>query len=119
MKKTIRLTESDLIRLVKKVIKEQMSDNEDDYSNPPKEVINNLISQKNNLISKIYIRFPDICSTNKIYPYDDNVKKAQALENQITKIMKNYNPKGWSKATFMKEDGIIGPETKKTWCAVG
>jgi hypothetical protein len=118
MKKVIRLTESDLIRLVKKVINEQMSDNEDDYSNPPKEV-GDLNLQIKNLVSKVFNRFPDVCRTNKIYPYDDNVKKAQVLQNQITKIMKNYNPKGWSKATFIKEDGIIGPETKKTWCTLG
>jgi hypothetical protein len=118
MKKTIRLTESDLIRIVKKVIKEQMSDNEDDYSNPPKEV-DALNLQIKKLVPKVFNRFPDVCKTNKIYPYDDNVKNIQVLQNKITKIMKNYNPKGWSKATFIEEDGIIGPETKKTWCTLG
>ena len=100
MKKIIRLTESDLMRLVKRVISEQ--------NEKPN------FSELQVLSRKIKNKFPNFCIGNKIMPYNEEVKKFQIEFNSLVdKYRKTY----LSKAKQVKVDGVIGPEMRNKLCA--
>ncbi len=95
MKKVIRLTESDLVRIVKRAINEQAS--QKDYDSAFDVVFNKYGED-------------DICNVkmgNKTFPYDEDVKNFQIAIN------KRHNSKKVS------EDGIFGPETRAYICYKG
>jgi hypothetical protein len=93
MSKVIRLTEGDLIHLVKKVIKEQQ----------------NQYEAAMDVLLKKYGE-PNLCGVagfKKIWPYDENVKKFQIELNKFYK------------RKVVAEDGILGPDTKSWICYKG
>ncbi len=93
MGKIIRLTESDLTRLVKRVISEQ--------SLTPEQ------QEQSKLGLKLRTKYKNkICgsSITKL-PFDADVKRYQELSNKIS-----YS------GARLKVDGIIGPEMKKEFC---
>lgn len=95
MKKVIRLTEGDLVRIVKKVLEEQGSDKD------------TLTYFK--LRDKIMSKYPDMCTgdkpkVGKNLPFDPEVKELQVLHNKGNQKNK------------MIVDGIIGPQMKKYFC---
>ena len=100
MKKVIRLTESDLMRLVKRVISEQ---NE-------KPNFSELIV----LSRKINNKFPNFCNSNKIMQYNEEVKKFQIEFNSI--VDKYGKTKYFSRAKKVNVDGVIGPEMRNKLC---
>lgn len=100
MKKVIRLTEGDLVRLVKKVLEEQ-SDSD--------------TRRFNILIQNIEKRYPNICkgyfdnrgvtqNRGKNLPFDPEVKELQMIYNKM----------------YPKEkvivDGIVGPQMRQMFC---
>ena len=95
MRKIVRLTESDLVRIVKRVINEQ-----------------NTLKDYESLLDIILKKYggDDICNVqmgNKTFPYDENVKNFQIAIN------KKYNSKK------VREDGIFGSETRAYVCYKG
>ena len=100
MKKIIRLTESDLMRLVKRVISEQ--------NEKPN------FSEMQSLSRKIGEKFPNFCMGHKIMPYNEDVKKFQIEFNSIVdKYGKTNDFYGVKK---IKVDGVIGPEMRNHLC---
>jgi hypothetical protein len=113
MKKIIRLTESDLMNLVKRVIKEQgQTFPMDGKPHPfgtgmPK---NTNTKKTDDYFDLMVNKYGEFCGTkdwNKIYPYDENVKKYQIETNS------QHGKK------VVKEDGILGPDTKSWICYKG
>jgi len=95
MKKIVRLTESDLVRIVTRVVNEQSS--QKDYDSAFDVVFNKY--GKDNICN---VKMGD-----KTFPYDEAVKKFQI------EINKKYNSKK------VKEDGLFGPKTRAYICYKG
>lgn len=91
MKKIIRLTESDLTRLVKRVIAETDTDSKVEFLKLDKK-----------LKEKYY---NDVCTMGKVNPKDPEVEKYQELYNRV-------------KSAYLKIDGILRGTTKKVFCTV-
>jgi len=93
MGKIIRLTESDLNRIVKRVINEQVSTQEK--------------QELTNLGLKLRTKYKNkICGSNITQlPFDADVKRYQELNNKVGYL-----------GTKLKVDGIIGPVMKKEFC---
>lgn len=91
MKKIIRLTESDLTRLVKRVIAETGTDSKVRFLKLDKK-----------LKEKYY---NDVCKAGKLVPKDSEVEEYQEVHNQI-------------KTPFLKIDGLLRGATKKVFCTV-
>jgi len=94
MSKIVRLTESDLMRLVKKVIKEQKNDE-------------NLMKEYELLLGKMNSKYSQACKTNfkksTNFPFDPDIKKLQMLWNKLFR-------------GDLKVDGIVGPQMKRFLC---
>ena len=96
MKKIVRLTESDLVRIVKRVINEQ---------NESKEQLEAKIKKTFGISSFCNVR-------NKTYPYNEDVKKLQEILKQ-----QRYNASPEGKiGVYLKPDGILGPKTLGVLC---
>jgi hypothetical protein len=103
MKKVIRLTEGDLVRLVKKVLEEQSDSDTRRYDL---------------LMQNIKKRYPNMCSyiaaggnrykvdvkQGKNFSFDPEVKEFQALYNKMSAKHK------------LIVDGIIGPQMREMFC---
>lgn len=106
MKKVIRLTESDLVRIVKKVLEEQRSDSD--------------IRRFSQLIENIKKKYPNMCKGSYIplggnrsridvklgknLPFDPEVKELQLLNNKMYPDNK------------VTVDGIVGPQMRGMFC---
>ena len=106
MKKVIRLTESDLVRIVKKVLEEQRSDSD--------------IRRFSQLIENIKKKYPNMCKGSYIplggnrsridvklgknLPFDPEVKELQLLNNKMYPDNK------------VTVDGIVGPQMRGIFC---
>ena len=91
MKKIIRLTESDLTRLVERVIAETGADSKVRFLKLDKK-----------LKEKYY---NDVCKIGKLVPKDPEVEEYQEVHNQI-------------KSPLLKIDGLLKGATKKVFCTV-
>lgn len=108
MKKVIRLTESDLARIVKKVLEEQTSDSDR--------------RRFDQLRKNIERKYPDMCKglnvptsggrarflkmdvkLGKNLPFDPEVKEFQMLYNK-------------NRDTSVTVDGIVGPQMREIFC---
>ena len=115
MKKIIRLTESDLMRLVKRVIKEQeqkfpMDGKPHKFGTGMPTNTGPATKTTNDYFDLMVKKYGEFCGTkdwNKVYPYDENVKKYQIETNR------QHGKK------VVKEDGILGPDTKSWICYKG
>jgi hypothetical protein len=91
MKKVIRLTESDLTRIVRRVIKEQ--------SNKPNDMIE--------LMKKVYLRYKPLGR--------DGIYKNKKRDADVLKLQKYFNSTGQlgkdKKYNELVEDGIFGENT--------
>lgn len=94
MSKIVRLTETDLVRLVKKVIEEQKDDE-------------NLMNEYELLLGKMNTKYAQACKTNfkksTNFPFDPDIKKLQMLWNKLFK-------------GNLMVDGIVGPQMKSFLC---
>jgi len=106
MKKVIRLTEGDLVRIVKKVLEEQRSDSD--------------IRRLNQLRQNIEKKYPNMCKgldiplggnryrmdvkLGKNLPFDPEVKEMQLLYNKMYPDNK------------VTVDGIVGPQMRGLFC---
>ena len=96
MKKIVRLTESDLVRIVKRVINEQ---------NESKEQLEAKIKKTFGISSFCDVR-------NKTYPYNEDVKKLQEiLKQRGEKAYPDYKT-----GEDLKTDGILGRNTLSVLC---
>jgi len=91
MKKIIRLTESDLTRLVERVIAETGADSKVRF-----------LKLDRKLKEKYY---NDVCKIGKLVPKDPEVEEYQEVHNQI-------------KSPLLKIDGLLKGATKKVFCTV-
>lgn len=89
MKKIIRLTESDLTRLVERVIAETDTDSKVRFLKLDKK-----------LKEKYY---NDVCKVGKMVPKDPEVEEYQEVHNKI-------------KSPLLKIDGLLRGATKKVFC---
>lgn len=90
MKKVIRLTESDLTRLVERIIAETDADSKVEF-----------LKLDRKLKEKYY---NDVCKMGKVVPQDSEVEKYQELYNRV-------------KSANLKIDGLLKGETKKVFCS--
>lgn len=92
MKKVIRLTESDILRLVKRVI------NESDKKRPAKRI------EPNNNTSKFdYSKLIDVLRKTKLYSLLDNITKVRYFNGDI----RNENAGGGKRLCVYNDDGSI------------
>jgi|LakMenE18May11ns_1017448.scaffolds.fasta_scaffold9909937_3 hypothetical protein len=106
MKKVIRLTESDLVRLVSRIIREQQ---EDDIQMGGTQIEKEL----KNRIQKTF-GISDLCSISrtKTFPYNEDVKKLQEF---YIKHKYEFYP-DFVHGEQLKADGILGPKTLSVLC---
>lgn len=90
MKKVIKLTESDLTRLVERIISETDTDSKVEFLKLDKK-----------LKEKYY---NDVCKMGKAVSQDSEVEKYQELYNRV-------------KSANLKIDGLLKGETKKVFCS--
>jgi 3-deoxy-D-manno-octulosonic-acid transferase len=89
MKKTVRLTESDLVRLVKKVLNEQSTQSNSDLAK---------YKSLGNTLMKKY------GCNKRSTQFDPQVKEYQELKNKL------------QGKTVLKVDGLLGPKTLSDLC---